>query len=108
MRHDQIPRFDELSEALMKRTGWQVVAVPGLVPDEVFFEHLAHRRFPAGQFIRRPDELDYLQEPDIFRRGGLTNATGAAVRSAIQGASKLGEQTIQICFCQNLQDRGEA
>ena len=66
MRHDQIPRFDELSEALMKRTGWQVVAVPGLVPDEVFFEHLAHRRFPAGQFIRRPDELDYLQEPDVF------------------------------------------
>ncbi|HQD15863.1 MAG TPA: phenylalanine 4-monooxygenase, partial [Ottowia sp.] len=48
MRHDQIPRFDELSEALMKRTGWQVVAVPGLVPDEVFFDHLAHRRFPSG------------------------------------------------------------
>lgn len=66
MRHDQIPRFDELSEALMKRTGWQVVAVPGLVPDEVFFDHLAHRRFPAGQFIRRPDELDYLEEPDVF------------------------------------------
>lgn len=66
MRHDQIPRFDELSEALMKRTGWQVVAVPGLVPDEVFFDHLAHRRFPAGRFIRRPDELDYLEEPDVF------------------------------------------
>lgn len=66
MRHDQIPRFDELSEALMQRTGWQVVAVPGLVPDEVFFEHLANRRFPAGQFIRRPGELDYLEEPDVF------------------------------------------
>ena len=65
MRHDQIPRFDELSEALMKRTGWQVVAVPGLVPDEVFFDHLAHRRFPSGRFIRRPDELDYLEEPDV-------------------------------------------
>ncbi len=50
----------------MKRTGWQVVAVPGLVPDEVFFEHLAHRRFPAGQFIRNADELDYLEEPDVF------------------------------------------
>ncbi len=40
--------------------------MPGLVPDEVFFDHLANRRFPAGQFIRKPDELDYLQEPDVF------------------------------------------
>jgi len=61
-----IPNFDELSEKLMKATGWQVVAVPGLVPDDVFFEHLANRRFVAGRFIRRPDQLDYLQEPDVF------------------------------------------
>ncbi|HWV11780.1 MAG TPA: phenylalanine 4-monooxygenase [Sphingobium sp.] len=61
-----IPNFEELSERLMKRTGWQVVAVPGLVPDKVFFEHLANRRFVAGRFIRRPDQLDYLQEPDVF------------------------------------------
>jgi phenylalanine-4-hydroxylase len=63
---DQIPDFRQLSEVLMQHTGWQVVAVPGLVPDEVFFEHLANRRFPAGQFIRRADQLDYLQEPDVF------------------------------------------
>ncbi|MEN7531859.1 phenylalanine 4-monooxygenase [Cupriavidus sp. DL-D2] len=63
---EQIPNFEQLSEALMKRTGWQVVAVPGLVPDDVFFEHLAHRRFPSGQFIRKPDQLDYLEEPDVF------------------------------------------
>ena len=63
---DQIPDFRRLSDILMKRTGWQVVAVPGLVPDEVFFEHLANRRFPAGQFIRRPHQLDYLEEPDVF------------------------------------------
>lgn len=63
---EQIPDFDQLSEALMKRTGWQVVAVPGLVPDDVFFEHLANRRFPSGQFIRQPHELDYLEEPDVF------------------------------------------
>jgi phenylalanine-4-hydroxylase len=50
----------------MKHTGWQVVAVPGLVPDDVFFDHLAHRRFPAGNFIRKPHELDYLDEPDVF------------------------------------------
>jgi phenylalanine-4-hydroxylase len=63
---EQIPNFDELSDVLMKRTGWQVVAVPGLVPDDVFFEHLANRRFPAGHFIRKPHELDYLEEPDVF------------------------------------------
>ncbi|WP_097093200.1 phenylalanine 4-monooxygenase [Novosphingobium sp. Chol11] len=61
-----IPNLEDLSERLMKRTGWQVVAVPGLVPDDVFFEHLANRRFVAGRFIRRPDQLDYLQEPDVF------------------------------------------
>lgn len=61
-----IPDFDALNEALLPRTGWRVVAVPGLVPDEVFFEHLANRRFPAGRFIRRADQLDYLQEPDVF------------------------------------------
>ncbi|MHA4869848.1 phenylalanine 4-monooxygenase [Duganella sp. PWIR1] len=63
---DRIPDFRQLSEVLMRHTGWQVVAVPGLVPDEVFFEHLANRRFPAGQFIRGADQLDYLQEPDVF------------------------------------------
>jgi len=63
---DHIPDFGRLSEVLMQHTGWQVVAVPGLVPDDVFFEHLANRRFPAGQFIRKPDQLDYLQEPDVF------------------------------------------
>lgn len=63
---DKIPDFRRLSEVLMKHTGWQIVAVPGLVPDEVFFEHLANRRFPAGQFIRKRDQLDYLEEPDVF------------------------------------------
>jgi phenylalanine-4-hydroxylase len=63
---EQIPDFRRLSDVLGRRTGWQVVAVPGLVPDEVFFEHLANRRFPAGHFIRKPHELDYLEEPDIF------------------------------------------
>jgi phenylalanine-4-hydroxylase len=68
LRLDQpgIPDFTVLNEKLHKATGWSVVAVPGLVPDAVFFEHLANRRFVAGRFIRRPDQLDYLQEPDIF------------------------------------------
>jgi phenylalanine-4-hydroxylase len=66
MSADEIPNFEKLSETLMRRTGWQIVAVAGLVPDDVFFEHLANRRFPAGNFIRGAHELDYLEEPDVF------------------------------------------
>lgn len=62
----RVPEFDRLNEKLMARTGWQVVAVPGLVPDDVFFNHLAERRFPTTWWMRRPDQLDYLQEPDCF------------------------------------------
>lgn len=61
-----IPDFRDLNDRLHKLTGWTVVAVPGLVPDDVFFDHMANRRFVAGNFIRRPDQLDYLQEPDVF------------------------------------------
>lgn len=61
-----IPNFKELSERLGELTGWSVVAVPDLVPDAVFFDHLANRRFPAGNFIRSEGQLDYLEEPDVF------------------------------------------
>jgi phenylalanine-4-hydroxylase len=61
-----IPDYTELNQRLMAATGWQVIAVPGLVPDAVFFHHLSERRFPAGNFIRKPEQLDYLQEPDVF------------------------------------------
>jgi len=63
---ERIPDLAQLNPLLGARTGWTVVAVPGLVPDEVFFEHLARREFPVGRFIRKPHQLDYLQEPDIF------------------------------------------
>ena len=66
LRGDGIPDFRRLNEQLEPLTGWRIVAVPGLVPDAVFFDHLANRRFPAGRFIRRPDQLEYLQEPDVF------------------------------------------
>ena len=62
----RIPDFERMSETLFALTGWRVVAVPSLVPDDVFFDHLAGRRFPAGQFIRRPEQLDYIEEPDVF------------------------------------------
>jgi phenylalanine-4-hydroxylase len=63
---DGIPDFRRLSDILDRATGWRIVAVPGLVPDDVFFAHLARRRFPSTCFIRRRDQLDYLQEPDVF------------------------------------------
>jgi phenylalanine-4-hydroxylase len=66
LRRGGIPDFARINPELRRLTGWTVVAVPGLVPDDVFFDHLANRRFPAGQFIRKPEQLDYLQEPDIF------------------------------------------
>ncbi len=61
-----VPDFRRLSERLVKMTGWQVVAVPGLVPDDVFFRHLSERRFVAGNFLRSPDQIDYLEAPDVF------------------------------------------
>jgi len=61
-----IPRFEDLNKVLGEATGWEIVAVEGLLPDEVFFDHLANRRFPVSWWIRRPDQLDYLSEPDLF------------------------------------------
>jgi phenylalanine-4-hydroxylase len=61
-----IPDFNRLNEGLSALTGWTIVAVPGLVPDAVFFDHLANRRFPAGNFIRTAEQFDYISEPDIF------------------------------------------
>ncbi|MEA2351509.1 MAG: phenylalanine-4-hydroxylase [Thermoleophilaceae bacterium] len=61
-----IPEFDALNDRLFPRTGWRVVPVPGLLPDEIFFRHLSRRQFPAGNFIRSAAQLDYLEEPDVF------------------------------------------
>ena len=61
-----VPDFGDLSEALDKLTGWSVVPVPMLIPDHIFFWHLANRRFPAGNFIRTRETFDYIQEPDVF------------------------------------------
>lgn len=61
-----IPNLDALSDCLEPLTGWRIVGVPGLISDPEFFELLANRRFPASTFIRRPDQINYIQEPDIF------------------------------------------
>jgi len=62
----RIPRFDALSEALHEATRWQIVAVPGLIPEEAFFALLARRKFPVTGWLRRPEEFDYVIEPDVF------------------------------------------
>ena len=66
MDKHRVPDFNDLNAILHKATGWQIVAVNGLVPDDVFFEHLANRRFPCTWWMRRPEQMDYLQEPDCF------------------------------------------
>jgi phenylalanine-4-hydroxylase len=61
-----IPRFSAVNALLAASTGWRIVAVPGLIPEEHFFAHLAARAFPVSVWIRKPHELDYLAEPDLF------------------------------------------
>lgn len=62
----RIPRFDELSDKVYSATKWEVVAVPGLIPEEAFFSLLSQRRFPVTGWIRKPEEFDYVVEPDVF------------------------------------------
>ncbi len=63
---DRIPHFDKVNAILAPATGWRIVAVPGLIPDDVFFAHLAKRQFPVTVWMRKPEELDYIVEPDLF------------------------------------------
>ena len=63
---DRIPRFDEVNERLYRATRWELVAVPGLIPEVPFFTLLANRKFPVTDWIRTPEEFDYIVEPDIF------------------------------------------
>jgi phenylalanine-4-hydroxylase len=99
-----IPEFARINEELTRLTGWSVVAVPGLVPDDVFFEHLANRRFPAGRFIRRADQLDYLQEPDIFHDvfGHVPMLTDPVFADYMQAYGEGGRRALGLGRLQNL------
>jgi len=61
-----IPDFERANRVLRRATGWELLAVPGLIPNDAFFDHLAHRRFPVSWWIREENEIDYLVEPDVF------------------------------------------
>jgi phenylalanine-4-hydroxylase len=99
-----IPDFNRINEELQRLTGWSVVAVPGLVPDDVFFDHLANRRFPAGQFIRKPDQLDYLQEPDIFHDvfGHVPMLTDPVFADYMQAYGRGGQRALGLGRLANL------
>ena len=66
MTPDAIPKFDELNRVLGKATGWELIGVEGLLPELTFFDHLANRRFPVTWWIRKPEQIDYIAEPDLF------------------------------------------
>lgn len=99
-----IPDFRDLNNKLRVLTGWTIVAVPGLVPDDIFFEHLANRRFPAGNFIRRADELDYIEEPDVFHDvfGHVPMLTDAVFADYMQAYGKGGLRALGLDALQRL------
>ena len=99
-----IPNFEEISEELRALTGWSVVAVPGLVPDAVFFDHLANRRFPAGNFIRDANQLDYIQEPDVFHDvfGHVPMLTNPIFADYMEAYGKGGLRSLQYNALKNL------
>lgn len=99
-----IPDFKHINEKLFKLTGWTVVAVPHLVPDEIFFDHLANKRFPAGRFIRNRDQLDYLQEPDIFHDvfGHVPMLTLPVFAEYMQAYGKGGLRSLKFNCLKNL------
>lgn len=66
MSAERIPKFAEINAVLKQATGWEIIGVEGLLPEFDFFDHLANRRFPVTWWIRRPDQLDYIEEPDLF------------------------------------------
>lgn len=99
-----IPDLDKLSARLKPLTGWEVVAVAELVPDDIFFDHLAHRRFPAGAFIRPEHEMDYLQEPDIFHDvfGHVPLLANPVYADFMQAYGKGGQRALALGQLKNL------
>ena len=105
MGDGHIPRFDQLNTILQAATGWTLIAVEGLLPELDFFEHLANRRFPVTWWIRRPEQIDYIAEPDLFhdlfghvpllmepRFADYMQAYGAG---GVRAAQQFGEQALQ-------------
>ena len=99
-----IPDLRILNAKLMDLTGWEVVQVPHLVPDEVFFDHLANRRFPAGRFIRGRHQMDYIEEPDIFHDvfGHVPLLTNPVFADYMEAYGKGGQRAAELGRLHNL------
>ncbi|MCG7852115.1 MAG: phenylalanine 4-monooxygenase [Methanosarcinaceae archaeon] len=99
-----IPDMERLSDRLEKITGWRVVPVSDLVPDDIFFDHLANKRFPAGAFIRPEEEFDYLEEPDIFHDifGHVPLLTDPVFSDFMQAYGKGGQRAVGLGQLHNL------
>lgn len=99
-----IPDFEKLSNRLEKITGWRVIPVAELVPDNIFFNHLANRRFPAGAFIRPEAQMDYLEEPDVFHDvfGHIPLLANPVFADFMQAYGKGGQRAIDLGCLKNL------
>jgi phenylalanine-4-hydroxylase len=94
---DGVPNFDRMNARLRRLTDWEVVAVPGLIPSRPFFQMLADRQFPAGTFIRSREQLDYLEEPDIFHDvfGHVPLLTNPAYADYMNEYGRIGLEAIE-------------
>ncbi|EIZ80667.1 phenylalanine-4-hydroxylase [Novosphingobium sp. Rr 2-17] len=93
-----IPQFGDANAVLSAETGWRLVAVPGFIPDAVFFDHLAHRRFPVTRWLREEHELDYLAEPDVFHDffGHVPMLLTPAIADFLELYGKAGARAIEM------------
>ena len=93
-----IPDMENLSDRLENITGWRVVPVTDLVPDNIFFDHLANKRFPAGAFIRPESQMDYLEEPDVFHDlfGHVPLLASPVFSDFMQAYGKGGQRAMQL------------
>ncbi|MDG1021593.1 MAG: phenylalanine 4-monooxygenase [Emcibacteraceae bacterium] len=92
-----VPDFRKTNETLKLKTGWTIIPVPMLIPDHVFFYHLANKRFPAGNFIRTAECFDYIEEPDVFHDvfGHVPLLTDPSFANYMQAYGKSGWKALQ-------------
>lgn len=101
---DRIPRFEEVNERLNRATGWEIVTVPGLIPEVPFFTLLANRKFPVTDSIRTPQEFDYIVEPDVFHDlfGHVPLLFNAVFADYVQHYGEGGLKAHQLGACEQL------
>src|SRR3982751_2488087 len=99
LSHPGVPDVEGLNAILEPRTGWRTVAVPGLVPDDIFFAMLNERVFPVGNFVRSREQLDYLEAPDCFHDmfGHIPMLAHHDFAEMVEHVGRLGTAAIEAC-----------